>query len=546
MALSSVTSWLVRNCPAKEKLIFFGAGLAANVYLFLPWGDPQISLGRYLILHPAAAQNGSNESKLIAVLYPQDTIAKSVQAPFRTLFLHGHLWDLIGKVCAATAFYLTSNYSALSSFATLLPARWKTSMVAKALFQAAESPRINGNFLFALHIIDLAPVIVKIVQILLDVCRLRQDNISLEPWREKADRVGQWLQSLWFARLALVAFGTAGQFSLILTYMTCQFILRVARMFDGAPMFVFMPNLPWRHIWPLAFSADKAVLAALKALVVGSPDQLEKWMPLSQQIDAMEWGSKESWQLLSRERTQAPWLHGVFREHVYTTLATQVEEFLDTIYAPLRESKFKEFALQEKALRTIYWVNGESKIIYHNNPRLQLESIRFSLMLLMTNLIRLHKKLETEIVTEDQCKKIQCLLYLQTLESMKGEIDEREIPCCNIGDDIVSHYRAYHGMKWLNNDEVAAKIGQDPYFDGLRQMLQAVPKMGLIPEIQRLFTSLTFGMRYDYTVVPSIETTSIVLNVAEPCARDLKEKYASLQQGVTFTLAQIIAVGQTA
>jgi hypothetical protein len=231
---------------------------------------------------------------------------------------------------------------------------------------------------------------------------------------------------------------------------------------------------------------------------------------------------------------------------VYTTLATQVEKFLDTIYAPLGRLHFEEFALQEKELRTIYWVNGESTSIYHNRSRMHLESIRFSLMLLMTNLIRLHKKLETAIVTEDQCKKIQCLLYLQTLESMKGKTDEREIPCCNIGDDIVSHYRAYHQLKWLKNDEVEAKIGQDSYFDGLRQMLQAVPKMGLIPEIRRLFISLTLGMRYDHTVVPSIETTPILPNVAEPCARDLKEKYASLQQGVTFSLAQIIAAGQTA
>lgn len=549
MATGAVSGVISRNwLPSKQTLIFLGTGLAASVARSMILGDHALALSRYLTLYPQAKQENSDNSKLVALFYPQETISFAVNSPLRFLCVEGHLRDLACKVLAATAFYLTSNYSALASMATLLLSRLKTTVVAQALIQVAESPRLNSNILLTLHIIDLAPVIVKLINLGLGIASLNAQgqNAIIEAGKSRTAQVGNWLESLWFARLALVAFSAAGQVYPIFSYIIFACIVQ---SISGVPI-IPLPIGNLRNIASFTFCAYEAVFASLIPFFQrSSPQQLEMMSDLSNQIETMQWGSQREWGVLKDQMKKSLRVSERLAEHVNFTLVNRVGEYLAQIYAPLCNKTFDTFADQESALRSIYWAQGNSKFLQF--PKFKLEQIRFSLMAFMTNLMRLQQQVQDKTVSVEKSLYIRDLLYLQTLHSIKGAVQENDLLCCNIGKDIRTYYKASHQMEMWSDKKVDEEMKKDPFFEPLRNMLSlVVSNENFSGQIQLLFISLSLFIGTDIDKVPAIEkgqseqdplTQWSSDNACHGIFEQMRRHYPTLQGGPTLTLAQIIA-----
>jgi hypothetical protein len=524
MALSGVLNWVNNNWPSKQSIAFYGAGFAASAYTGFPSGRIDISLGRFLF-RPEAGQKETREA-LISLLYPKNW-AESNWSP-TAILLYGHLWDLAGKAAAAAAFYLTSDYSALASFATLLPTRWKTSALATLLFQAAASPAVNGHFLF------LTPVVIKLAGTLLDVVRIKADIPFLEPWRDRVEQIGQWVQALYFARLAVVAFGTAGQFYPILTYLGCSLMLRLMKQ----QFILYFLNLvaPWKDVIGLALAAESGLGAFLLSCMQEPTFELNQWNELPSKVDAIEWGKLSSWQEDVKQMDALPNLPQQLYDQLHQNLVERSEKFLEMIYGMLHNSNLK--SISEGDLRCIYWNKGEAQKHFVNVHRFDLESIRFSLIFFMANLLRLRKQVANNDVTEEQYKKIEDLLYLQTLESIQGEIRDEEILFFNVGARLLASYRAVHALKYVSDEDVSQRMQEEGYSYWLYQMLQKTEQLNVSFPAGRLFISLAVGINYSLS-------SRAESNPRQAISEEMKTKYLGLENRVTLTLAQLTAAVQT-
>jgi hypothetical protein len=524
MALSGVLNWVNNNWPSKQSIAFYGASFAASAYTGFPSGNIDISLGRFLF-RPKAEQKETREA-LISLLYPKNW-AESNWSP-TAILLYGHLWDLAGKTAAAANFYLTSDYSALASFATLLPTRWKTSAVATLLFQAAASPAINGHFLF------LTPVAIKLAGTLLDVIRIKADIPFLEPWRDRVERIGQWVEALYFARLAVVAFGTAGQFYPILTYLGCSLMLRLMK--QQFILHIFDSFAPWKDVIGLAMAAESGLGAFLLSCIQEPTFELNRWIELPSKVDAIEWGNLSSWQENFKQMDALPNLPQQLYDQLHQKLVERSEKFLDTIYGMLHNSDLH--GISEGDLRRIYWNKGEAQKHSVNVHRFDLECIRFSLIFFMANLLRLRKQVANNIVTEEQYKKIEDLLYLQTLESIQGEISDKEIPLFDVGARLLTSYRAFHALRYVSDEGVSKFMQREGYSIWLRQMLQKTEQLDVSFPAGRLLISLAVGINYS---LPNRAES----NPRQVISEEMTTKYLALENRVTLTLAQLIAAVQT-
>lgn len=547
-----------------------------------------VALSRYLTSHPAARENNTDESRLVALFYPKEIVSYAIHSPAGFIFSECHLLNLIRKVLVATAFYITSNRSVLTSIAHFLPSSWKTAKAVQTVFRYAESPQLQGSILLTLHIIDLMPVWVEICNLGFDLASHYMENKSppLEFFRAATEQLGHLVEKLWFARLALIAFATAGQFRSVIAYIGfhemefCVEILPVnvqsfVKMSISCLPWLFPGYFPWSDIKDLAGCAHTAVWAFLKPYASLPPlklksmqplsesiqnlwkeqwsaasrkevvDQLrkapwleaawarfrygsilpsfnfEKWLPLAQQIHRMDMDVQESWEQLERELHKDPELDVKVNPHLYEELQTKVEKYLDDVYNDLVDQKFEKFAAQEKKLREVYGDNKLSFIYENNHPRFNLESIRFSLMLLMANLIRLKGSQNLNLPV------IYNLLYLQTKECILGDIEKD----WRLMDDIKSNYEALHPFSNGSREQIA----KESFFIPLFKMLEGCSGQN--------FDCLTNTVLAE---LRGVQQTEESLNTqAVQIFRKAKDLYASREKATTFTLSEIMTLANS-
>jgi hypothetical protein len=445
VALSAVTNFVVTHWPSRQDFIFCGAAVVVwQAASFAAARVPAIALNRYLNLYPKAKQEGTAEARLVALFYPKKEVEKILGAD--------RLRNLICKVLASTAFYLTSNYSVLGAIASGIPGEWKALAVAKTFFQKAADASTKPHFLWTLHIIDLTPVIVHIVSTGLDFAnRYTQGKHKvIAVCQQRIEQLGEWLEAIWLTRVIFFA-------------------------------------SPHAKLWSTGFTIS-AILASVCTKMAQTasfqafftrPMQLETITDLSQKIHTMKWDSEKSWKKLLAALEQIPELGQELKEKLHTHLENRVTQYLETVYDSWCNDTAENVEVQEMSLRPLFTARGMSRGVYQNPYKANLESIRFSLMLPMIYLIR-SKQADSE--------KTQSKLYWQMVKSVRGEVEG------DIRAEIILNYARLHQI--YTEKGVRTAIQKDPFFEPLRTLLIVIfkCKIPLYGKMRELLKSVALAV----------------------------------------------------
>lgn len=467
-----------------------GAGLAALAGILLNRGNQGIAIGEYLLAQ-GESQNVNSPVKL-KLFYPEEKIEEIAKNPMRA-YLNGHLRDLAHKVLAATAFYLTSSYS-------LVPESFKTAAWARVFF--------GNNFFVRFHIIDFAPVMLKLAHWCLDLKSIKErgQNGVTEYCKGKIYRLGKCAEVLYFGRLVVVgglAMGNAFQISGNLALVVVLGSMTVACLGWGAASESFF-SLP--------------------------PSRLNDLESLSKAIEEGEWSSdalkvatKDLEAKLGREECN----------HVHSVILTQLEKKLETkIYPEWMQDTVVCVPEQEVEVRKIHGREGvyEEIGIPLEHFQYEMQQIRFAMMLLCFNLRRLDQdSLKYDAAT---IQKIQNFLYLQALYYPMQLIADFEN---GVEDRILYCYRHWKRQIASDQQQIKQAVARDPFFEPLLGMLERMNTIGLqkfTPDLQDLFRILE----------------NLLLNINQPrlsqAFKTDKTLYSTVKGAATKTLEEIVQICQ--
>ena len=402
------------------------------------------ALAQYLKIPSCSQEVTSEGTPSICSLYPN--VNWNLQK--------GECFDLACKALAAASLYLTANTSILNSLMALLPTNWKVSQVATQLLQSIASSRFNQSSLWTSPVLYLSPVILKLVSLSLSaISKKTAQNLAVELVKNLSEMLSNCLEVLSLLRLSFAClFLSQGNFAMI-----------------GASLQI---------IYHLSKGFYDGVFAELGKI---------HFDLVSQQVESMDFGDVEAWQKLLVMMEQKNLLDEANKKQLDTMIREKMTSYLDGVYLGWDITQLGNFSAQEKTLKQIYGAMGiATKICPY-----PLETMRFSLMMWLANLLRFKG------MDEEQFTTIEMVLFSQAYECMKGYCSLNEL---NPEEMIVQLYGQMCSMDLAAQAEIRQKILTSPYFDPIRQLLNSLEESETKDKLDDL--TKNFIATLSWTIMP--------------------------------------------